>query len=134
MKSVSSLEGDADRYAGTTGIPAVEQVIAIAVVVDVDIVGLIPVGSPVLGIWIHHAEPIATVLEPRIGADHQERKAVDVEEVVGTVVAAEIAIGNSLAVVPAALLPGTPLGVPVGCAMLLPDTALLALLDPLLLR
>jgi hypothetical protein len=46
----------------------------------------------------------------------------------------EIGVGNAVAVVPAALLPGTPLGVPVGCAVLLPDIALLALLDLLLLR
>src|ERR1035437_5857165 len=126
------LHGDADRYAGTTGIPAVEQVVAIAVVIDIDIVRLIPVGSPILGIWIHHAEPIAAVLEPRIGADDQEGEVVDVEEVIRPVVAAEIAIRNSVAVVPATLLPAAPLGVPVGCAVLLPYSALLDLLSLLL--
>jgi hypothetical protein len=51
-----------------------------------------------------------------------------------TVVAAEVAIRNAIAVVAAALLPRAVLRVPVGGAVLLPYSALLALLDLLLLR
>jgi hypothetical protein len=45
--------------------------------------------------------------------------------------ATKIDIRNTIAVVAAALLPGAVLGLPVGCAVLLPDGLLFALLDTL---
>ena len=129
----TTSERDADCNSGTAGISAVEQVITVVVVIHVHVVCLIPVRSPVLGIGIEQTEPIAAVLEARVSADHHEGHSVDAEPVSPTVVAAEIVVRDSVAVVPATLPPTAVLLIPPGGAMLLPDTLLLRLLLALLL-
>ncbi len=100
------LERDTNGNAGTIGIPAVVQVISAIVVGYVNVVGLVPVVSPVIWIGIKDAEPIATVLEARKTAHYHEGHAVDAERVILAIVAAVIRVWNAVAVVAAALLPG----------------------------
>ena len=123
-----ALEGDADGYARVVGIAGVVEVISAVVVVDVAIVGLIPVGSPELRVRIEEDEPVSGVLEARVSADVHERQTIDAEEVARAVVEAEVVGGYAVAVVSAALTPGAVLGVPIGSATLTPDVALLGLL------
>jgi hypothetical protein len=127
------LEGDVDRQAWAAGISPVVQVIAVAVVGNVDIVSLIPIVSPVIRVRIHEREPIAAVLESRHPAIQHEGHAVDTERVIGAVVAGVVAVGDAVAAIAAALLPGSLLISPAWSAMLLPDSALLHLLSLLLL-
>ncbi len=103
---MSCSKRDADCNSRGARIPAVEQVIPVIVVVDVNIVGLVPVVSPVLRIRIDRGEPIATVLEARITAYHHEWEIVNAERVIPAIVAAVVGLRNAIAVVAAALLPG----------------------------
>jgi hypothetical protein len=51
------------------GIPAVEQVIAVVDIGQVNVVGVIPVVRPVLRPWVNSAKPIALILETWISAN-----------------------------------------------------------------
>jgi hypothetical protein len=106
-------ERDADGDSGTVRISAVEQVVSVTLVIDINVVCLIPVVAPIVGVRIHHREPVAAVLETRIAALIHEGKAIDAEVVTSTVVAAEIIVGNSVAMVAAALLPAAVIVIPV---------------------
>jgi hypothetical protein len=75
------LERNADCNAGT-GIPTVIHVVAVVYVGDVNVVIVVPVGSPVIRPWINRAEPVAVVLEAGISADYQEGETADAEAVV----------------------------------------------------
>jgi hypothetical protein len=124
---------DANGNPGSAKIPAVVQVIPAIVVLDVDIVGLVPVRSPVLWIRINETEPIPTVLETRIPAYLHKGKAVDPEVVTPTVVVLVVGVRNAVAVIAAALLPGAMFVVPALGTTLLPAAPLFAFLGTLLL-
>ena len=128
-----AVKRDANCNPRAVGIPAVVQVIPIAGVCDVDIVGLVPVPTPIFRIRINHTEPIATVLEARIPAHHHEGFVVDAERMTLAIVAAVIVVRNAVAVVAAALLPIAVFRLPVLSAMLLPGSLLLLLIGMLLL-
>jgi len=119
MKSAASSEAapgtplhrDADRNSGL-GIPAVEQVIAVVDVHDIDVVVVVPVIPPVFRPWVNETEPIAAVLEAGISAHNQEGESVNTEPMVPTKVSAEAVVRNAIAVVAATLLPGAVIGIP----------------------
>jgi hypothetical protein len=77
---------------------------------------------------INHAEPVAIVLEAGISPYDQEGKSVDAEIVVPPEVPAEAVVGNTVAVIAAALLPVAVIGIPALGAMLLPGGLLNVLL------
>ena len=114
-------------------IPAVEHVIAVPGVFDIHIIVVVPVFCPIFRPRVDEADPEAAVLEAGIAANHDQWVAVDAEVVVRTKVPAITVLGDAVAVVAAALLPVAVLGLPIMCAMLLPDGALLAFLSVLLL-
>jgi hypothetical protein len=115
----TQLERDADREANA-GISAVIQVISIVHIAHVDIVVVIPVISPISGPWVNHAEPISAVLKARESTHHQERQSADSESMPLAEVSAEAVVRDSIAVVTAALLPGTVVSLPVSRTVLLP--------------
>ena len=106
-----SLHRYADRNSDV-GIPAIEQVIAVVNVRDVDVVSVVPVIPPVFWPWVNEADPIAAVLEAGISAHNEESEAGDAETMILTKVSAETVIRNAVAVVASALLPGAVVGVP----------------------
>jgi hypothetical protein len=75
------LERNVDCNSGA-GIPAVVHVVAAVYVRDINVVIVVPVGSPVIRPRINRAEPVTVVLEARISADHQEGQTADAEAVV----------------------------------------------------
>jgi len=125
--AVSSLEGNAYRNAHAR-IPAVEQVIAVVNVFDIDLVRVVPVGAPVSRPWINHAEPEAIVLEAWIPADHHEGQAFNAEVVIVTEVSTVLLLGDPVAAISAALVPGAMVALPVSGAVLLPAGLFHALL------
>lgn len=98
------LHRDADRNSDI-GIPAVEQVIAVVGVGDIDVVGVVPIIRPVFWPWVNGTKPIATVLEARVPANNQERKTVDSEPMRRPKVSTEPVVRDPVAVVAATLLP-----------------------------
>jgi hypothetical protein len=99
------LHRDADRNSDAR-IPAVEHVIAVVDIANIDVVGVVPVISPGFWPWVNQTEPIAVVLEAGISAHNQEGKAGDAEAMVLTKVSPETVVRNAVAVVAASLLPG----------------------------
>jgi hypothetical protein len=89
---------------------------------------LIPVVLPIFWIRINRTVPITAVLEARIPANLYEWEAVDAEPVIPATVDAVIIVGNAVAVIASALLPGAVLRLPIVGAVLVPGTTLLALL------
>src|SRR6266568_2178342 len=114
------LERNVDRQSGAAGISAVEQVITVATVVDVNIVGLIPGWTPILRIRIHDREPMAAELEARVAALIRKGKSIDTEPVSVAIVDAEIVVGNPVATIAAARMPIAVFGLPMAGATLLP--------------
>jgi hypothetical protein len=125
---IERLQRDADCNPGAAGIPAVVQVIPVVHIVNVNIIGLIPIGSPVFRIGIHGAHPIAAVLKARKTSYEQEGQIEDVEGMLPAIVCAEVVVRNTISVVAAALLPIAMLGLEAACAMLFPGPMLLAFL------
>jgi hypothetical protein len=123
-----NVDGDA-----IARIPAVVQVIAVARIVDVHIVVVIPIVGPVFRPGIGKAEPIAAVLKAGISTDDNHGVTVNPEGMTRTKVTVIAVIGNAIAVVAAALLPIAMLRLPVAGAMLLPGSLLFAFLPVLLL-
>jgi hypothetical protein len=123
-----NVDGDA-----IARIPAVVQVIAVARIVDVDVIVVVPVAGPVFRPGVGQAEPIAAVLKAGISTDDHDGVAVNAERVAGAKVTVIAVLGNTVTVVTAALLPVAMLGLIVGGAVLLPDALLFAFLALLLL-
>ena len=71
---------------------------------------------------------MAAVLETGIPANNYHGEAVDAEPVIPTKVATVTVVRNAVADIAAALLPGAVLGLPVVCAMLLPNDTLFSCL------
>jgi len=109
-------------------IAAVVKIVSV-VVVNVDVVVLIPVVSPILRPWINHQERIPAVLESRISFIHR-RARVEAEEVLAAEIKVEAVLSHIEAAVASALGPGSMVGLPVLCATLLP--AIVRLQAPLL--
>ena len=124
------VQEDADCNSNP-GIPAVVQVIAVPEVVDIHIIVVIPVVSPVFWPRVNDTEPKATVLKSGISANNYQREAVDAEPVTRTKVTTETDFRNVVAVVAATLLPGAVFGLPATCAMLLPHAPPFSLLHTL---
>lgn len=101
----TSLQRDIDRNSAT-GIPAVVQVVAVVNVVYVDVIGVVPVISPIFRPRINRTDPIALVLEARVSPDHQEGEGVDSEPVAGPKVSTVPVVRDAVAAVAAPLLPG----------------------------
>jgi hypothetical protein len=97
---VRYVDGNSNRW-----IPAVKQVIPVVNVIDVDLVGVIPIIRPVSWPWVNHAEPVTFVLEPRIAALDHERKTGDSEAMFRSKVSPEPVIGDVVAAVSTTLLP-----------------------------
>lgn len=91
---------------------AVEQIVAVIDIADIDVVSVIPVIRPVLRPWIHETEPVPSVLEAGKSANNQKGPAIDPETVVRPKVAAETVVRNPVADVAAALAPGAVIRLP----------------------
>jgi len=78
-RSKECLKRNADGNPGAAGIPAVEQVIPVIEIRDVNVVGLVPVVSPEFRIRVNDTEPIAAILETRKPANLHKGEAVDAE-------------------------------------------------------
>jgi len=115
------LHRNPDRYPGPR-IPAIKQVVSIVYVIDVDVVRVIPVVSPVFRPWVDGTEPVSAILETRVSSHHHEREDADSEPMIPSKVSAETFIGNTVSVVSATLRPSAVIRLPVTCAMLLPIT------------
>jgi hypothetical protein len=113
LKLLTRSERDVDRDPGTAGISAVVEVVSVTGIVHINIVRLIPVIAPIVGIRVHHREPITPVLESRIAALIHEGKTIDAEIVAPAVVAAKIIVRNAVAIVAAALLPAAMIVIPI---------------------
>jgi hypothetical protein len=87
------------------GVHAVIYVVPIVGVINIYVVGFVPRRRPRFRPRIDKRNPIAVVLEARIPAHEDRRKAVDAEEVVTPEVEPEAIIRNSVAVVAATLTP-----------------------------
>lgn len=105
--------GERELDAGTV---AVEKVVAVADVVNVDIVGGVPVWIPIFRPGVQQREPEAVILEAGQAADEDHGQFADAEEVVVAEVEAESIIGNAIAVVATALGPSLMLGLKGGRA------------------
>jgi len=125
---VKRLERDADRNSGPAGIAAIIQVIPVIGVIHVDIICLVPVGAPIIRIRIKSGKPVAAVLKARVPVEFHEGETVNAEIMTRAIVAGEIDGRNAEAIVPAALLPTTVLGIKVAGTVSLPRALLQVLL------
>ena len=114
------LQGDSDGNSDT-GMSAVEQVVTVIDVADVDVVGVVPVVRPGFRPRVNETEPIAAILEPGISADDTERATLDTKPMLRPKVSTESRVGDSITLVAATLLPGAVVRLPAPCAMLLPS-------------
>ena len=117
------LHRDADCNANAR-VALVVEVVAVVDIADVDLVVVVPVVTPVGRPRVNDAQPVAVVLETRIAANHHERQALDPEPMIRSEIPAEAVVGNPIAVISAALLPGAMIRLPVCCPMLLPGSLL----------
>jgi len=102
-------------------IAAVVQVVAV-VVIDVNVIGGVPVVGPVFRPRIEHHERISLVLETRISQIHNWDP-TEVEVVLPAEIETEASLRNIVAAIPAALRPSSMVGGPVLGAILLPGIA-----------
>ena len=100
--------------------PAVEEVIAVVLVADINIVRVIPVVTPISWPWVDQAEPVPFVLEAGEPADNHEWEASNPETVTCAEESAVTRLWDAVAVVSAALLPAPVIRLPVIRAMVLP--------------
>jgi hypothetical protein len=89
------------------------QIVTIICVVQIDVIGLVPVRRPIVRPRIDERNPIAVVLESRKPADKQYRKTAYPEMVVTSEIETETGIGNAIAIVSATLLPRFVIAAPV---------------------
>ena len=99
-------------------IAAIVEVIAI-VVVDVEVIGVIPVVGPVFRPWINHQERKSAVLKTRISQIHNWLRA-NAEEVLAAERETESVLRHVVTAVASALSPAPMVGRPALGAILLP--------------
>lgn len=98
------LHRDADRDPDAWVSPIV-HIVAVAPVINVDVVVVVPVVRPVFRPRVEERNPVPLVLEARVSSIDHEGKSVDPKPMLRPKVTA-IPIGrNSIAVITAALLP-----------------------------
>lgn len=116
----SALHHDRDREPDLR-IPAVEKVVAI-IVVDVDIVGVVPIFRPVFRPRVNKQEREPSIDETWIPhVDSRPRS--DAEEVPAAEIDTELVLGNVVAPIAAALRPCAMVRVPMLCAILCPGSS-----------
>jgi len=103
-------DGDCDPDAGAR---AVVYVIPIVGVIKIYVVGVVPIFRPRFRPRINECDPIAVVLEAWIPAYENQWEASDAEEVVTSEVGVEACVGNTVAIVAAALAPSAVVAIPV---------------------
>jgi hypothetical protein len=112
LHRVEPLHRDVDRNSDS-GVPAVEQVVAVVDVGNINVVVVIPVIRPVFRPRVNETEPIALILEARVPTYNQKGQSVYAESMVRPKVSPEALIGNAVSVVATTLLPAAMVGIPV---------------------
>jgi hypothetical protein len=103
-RTTEKLHRDADGNPHT-GIPAVEQVVAVASVSDEHIVRFIPVIRPVFWPWVNETEPIPTVQKAGISAENQDGQIVNPKEMPWAKVLTKPVFRNAVSAIAASLFP-----------------------------
>lgn len=106
-----SLECDGDRYP-YAGARTIVQVVPIVGVIKIYVVGFVPSVRPHFRPGINERDPIAVIAEARVTADEDHGQSVNAEEVVPSPVRPEARFWYAVAVVAAALAPGTVVVIP----------------------
>src|ERR1700675_2044717 len=108
---VHALHRDIDGNADV-GISAVVHVVAVVDIGDIHFVVVVPVVAPVFRPRINGAEPVPFILKTWIPAYNQKGKAAEGEAMSRSEVSAEAIVGNAVAAIPASLLPGAVIRLP----------------------
>ncbi len=114
------LQGDVDGD-GNPRMYAVEQIVAVVDVVDIDIVGAVPGRRPCFRAGINHTEPQAPELKTGATFDHYDGNIVNAKPVSAAKMSTEAIFRNAVSVITAALVPGAMLKAPIVCPLALPD-------------
>ena len=109
--SIYRLHRDADCNSDI-GIPAVVHVVAVVGIDNINVVVVVPVISPVFRPRVKGADPITLILEARVSPHNLKGKAVDTKPVVLPKVSAVAVVRDTVAAIPAALLPVAMVGIP----------------------
>jgi hypothetical protein len=99
----------------------VVHVVSVVDVVHIDIVSPVPGSGPGFRARINHAEPVATVLEPRVAFNHYDRHLMHAEPVSAAEVGVKAIVRNAVSVISAAIVPGAMLALPIMRTLALPD-------------
>lgn len=89
------------------GMPAVAKTIAVIKAVDIYPIFFIPVVRPLFKLQVNDTEPESTPLEAGVTAEYSKREVDDMKPVVSAEIPVEFVFRNPVAVVTAALTPGT---------------------------
>src|SRR5689334_7669718 len=103
---------------------AVEHVVAVVNIVDVNLIRAVPGRSPGLRARVHHGEPESAELEARGAFDDHHRHVVHAEPVSAPEMGVETLRRNAISAIAAAFAPGAMLTIPVVGALTLPDVLL----------
>jgi hypothetical protein len=109
------VDGDRD-----SGMPPVIHVIPVIDIVDVNVIGFVPIGRPIFRPRINDTEPEAPVLESRVATHDYHWGAVDAKPVSTAKVRAKPVLRNAVASVAPAFAPGMMFMLPMLCPVVLP--------------
>lgn len=98
----------------------VVHVVAVIVVFDVNVVGVIPIGGPVFGPWVDDGDPAVVIAEAGASGHDYDRKRVDAEAVRGSEINDVALARHAVSVIASAVAPAAMFVVPMGRAMLVP--------------
>ena len=101
----------------------VVHVVAVVHVFDVNVVGVIPIGSPVFGPRVDDGDPAIVVAEARASGHDYDRKRVDAKAVCGSEINDVTLARQAVSVIASALAPAAMFVVPVRRSMLVPHDA-----------
>jgi hypothetical protein len=102
------LRKDLERYVDRdvhSRMASIAEIVAIVHVIDVDVVGLIPVRRPGFRVGINNREPEAAVLEAGASVDDDHGRAINTEKVSPSEVLAEALLWNAIAHIASAVVP-----------------------------